>query len=159
MDKQCINSNGKTSEMDDTDLKLVSALRHDARASLSDLSGLLGVSRTTVRSRIERLLRSGEILGFSVVLKDDAHDDPVRGLMMIGIEGRGADRIIRQLNGIPAVRASYTTNGRWDVIAEIGTETLEDFDEVLARIRRFDGVATSETSLLLSTRKSARRGA
>ena len=143
--------------MDETDQRLISALRHDARASLSDLAGQLAVSRTTVRSRIERLLRAGDILGFSVVLKDDAHDDPVRGLMMIGIEGRGADRIIRQLNGLSAVRASYTTNGRWDVIAEIGTDTLEAFDEVLARIRRFEGVATSETSLLLSTRKSGRR--
>ncbi|MDQ2088827.1 Lrp/AsnC family transcriptional regulator [Marimonas arenosa] len=143
--------------MDGTDQKLISALRHDARASLSDLAGYLGVSRTTVRSRIERLLASGEVLGFSVVLKADAQADPVRGLMMIGVEGRGADRIIRQLNGLPAVRATHTTNGRWDVIAEIGTATLEEFDDILARIRRFDGVATSETSLLLSTRKTARR--
>ncbi len=143
-------------EMDDTDRKLISALRHDARASLSDLALLLGVSRTTVRARIERLRRAGEIIGFTVVLKEDALADPVRGLMMIGIEGRGADRIIRQLSGLPSVRGVHSTNGRWDVIAEIGTATLEEFDEVLARIRRFDGVATSETSLLLSTRKSAR---
>ncbi|KPP87630.1 MAG: transcriptional regulator, AsnC family [Rhodobacteraceae bacterium HLUCCO07] len=142
--------------MDDTDRKLISALRHDARASLSDLALLLGVSRTTVRARIERLRQAGEIIGFTVVLKEDAQADPVRGLMMIGIEGRGADRIIRQLSGLPAVRGVHSTNGRWDVIAEIGTATLEEFDEVLARIRRFDGVATSETSLLLSTRKSAR---
>ena len=142
--------------MDDTDQKLISALRHDARASLSDLALLLGVSRTTVRARIERLRRAGEIIGFTVVLKEDALADPVRGLMMIGIEGRGADRIIRQLSGLSAVRGVHSTNGRWDVIAEIGTATLEEFDDILARIRRFDGVATSETSLLLSTRKSAR---
>ncbi|WP_306004691.1 Lrp/AsnC family transcriptional regulator [Aquicoccus porphyridii] len=142
--------------MDDTDQKLISALRHDARASLSDLALLLGVSRTTVRARIERLRRAGEIIGFTVVLKEDALADPVRGLMMIGIEGRGADRIIRQLSGLSAVRGVHSTNGRWDVIAEIGTATLEEFDDVLARIRRFDGVATSETSLLLNTRKSAR---
>ena len=54
------------------------------------------------------------------------------------------------------MRGVHTTNGRWDVIAEIGTATLEEFDDVLARIRRFDGVATSETSLLLATRKSAK---
>ncbi|WP_306155438.1 Lrp/AsnC family transcriptional regulator [Roseovarius sp. MMSF_3281] len=141
--------------MDDIDRQLISALRHDARASLSDLAITLGVSRTTVRGRIERLRQSGEIVGFSVVLKGDAVRDPVRGLMLIGIEGRGTDRIIRQLNGLSAVRAVHTTNGRWDVIVEIGAESLEDFDDVLARIRRFDGVATSETNLLLSTRKAA----
>ncbi|RKF16995.1 Lrp/AsnC family transcriptional regulator [Roseovarius spongiae] len=141
--------------MDDTDRKLLSALRHDARASLSDLALELGVSRTTVRSRIERLQRAGEILGFTVVLKEDTARDPVRGLMMLGIEGRGADRIVRQLNGLSAVRATHTTNGRWDVIVEIGTPTLEAFDAVLAQIRRLDGIVSSETNLLLSTRKAA----
>lgn len=140
--------------MDATDQKLIAALRHNARASLSDLAAQLGLSRTTVRARIERLQGRGDIVGFTVVLKADAQKDPVRGLMMIGIEGRGTDRILRQLQGLPEVRALHSTNGRWDVIAEIGTETLESFDAVLARIRRFDGVAHSETSLLLSTRKS-----
>ena len=141
--------------MDDTDRKLISALRHDARASLSDLALSLGVSRTTVRGRIERLRRAGEIVGFTVVLKGDAARDPVRGLMMLGIEGRGTDRILRQLNGLSAVRAIHTTNGRWDLIVEIGTDTLEELDAILAQIRRFDGVAHSETNLLLNTRKSA----
>jgi DNA-binding Lrp family transcriptional regulator len=48
----------------------------------------------------------------------------------------------------------HTTNGRWDVIVEIGTDTLEALDRVLAQIRRFDGIASSETSLLLNTWKS-----
>ncbi|MEL6451335.1 MAG: Lrp/AsnC family transcriptional regulator [Pseudomonadota bacterium] len=141
--------------MDDTDNRLVSALRHDARASLSDLSLRLGLSRTTVRARIERLKARGDILGFTVVLREDTLRDPVRGLMMIGIEGRGTERIIRQLQGMTEVRAVHSTNGRWDVITEIGTDTLESFDAVLFRIRRLDGVVASETSLLLSTRKSA----
>ena len=140
--------------MDDMDQRLISALRHDARASLSDLALTLGVSRTTVKARIERLRQRGEIVGFSVVLRSDTLRDPVRGLMMLGIEGRATERVIRQLNGLSAVRATHTTNGRWDVIVEIGTETLEELDRVLAQIRRFDGIASSETSLLLNTWKS-----
>ncbi|WP_417727245.1 Lrp/AsnC family transcriptional regulator [Roseovarius sp.] len=140
--------------MDDTDQRLISMLRHNARASLSDLASGLGISRTTVRARIERLRVCGEIVGFTVALRGDAARDPVRGLMMLGIEGRGTDRIIRQLNGLGAVRATHTTNGRWDVIVEVGTATLEELDKVLAQIRRFDGIAQSETSLLLNTWKS-----
>lgn len=139
--------------MDELDNRLVAALRHDARASLSDLALTLGVSRATVRGRMERLQARGDVLGFTVVLREDAMRDPVRGLMMIGIEGRGTDRIIRQLNGMSAVREIYATNGRWDVIAEIGTDTLERFDDVLNQIRRLDGVVASETSLLLSAKK------
>ena len=141
-------------EMDKKYHGLISALRENARVSLSDLAHRLGVSRTTVRSRIERLQQRGDILGFTVVLKDDAIHDPVRGIMMIGIEGRGTDRIVRQLTGLPELRAVHSTNGRWDVIAEIGTNSLEDFDSTLAKIRRMDGVTSSETSLLLSTRKA-----
>ena len=140
--------------MDDTDKRLVAALRHDARASLSELAAELRLSRTTVRARIGRLKERGDILGFSVVMKEDVLRDPVRGLMMIGIEGRGMDRIIRQLQGMSEVRNIWSTNGRWDVIVEIGTATLEGFDRVLALIRRLEGVAASETSLLLSARKS-----
>jgi DNA-binding Lrp family transcriptional regulator len=93
-------------------------------------------------------------VGFSVVTRADVARDPVRGLMMIEIEGRGTDRITRTLGGMAELRAVHSTNGRWDVIVEIGTATLEDFDAVLHRIRRLDGVVASETSLLLRTRKS-----
>ncbi len=142
--------------MDKTDERLIAALRHDARASLSDLAMQLELSRNTVRTRIERLQSRGDILGFTVVLKEDVLRDPVRGLMMIGIEGRGASRITRQLQGLPEVRAVHTTNGRWDLIVELGTETLETLDEALAKIRMFDGVVTSETNLLLATKKDSR---
>ncbi|MBL4768252.1 MAG: Lrp/AsnC family transcriptional regulator [Rhodobacteraceae bacterium] len=140
--------------MDKTDERLVAALRHDARASLSDLALQLRLSRTTVRARIDRMKQRGDVVGFTVVMKQDTLRDPVRGLMMIGIEGRGTERIIRQLQGLAEVRAIHSTNGRWDVIVELGTETLELLDSALAKIRRFDGVSTSETSLLLSTRKA-----
>jgi DNA-binding Lrp family transcriptional regulator len=140
--------------MDETDELLIAALRHDARASLSDLAARLGLSRTTVRARMARLQQRGEIVGFSVVTRADVAQDPVRGMMMIGIEGRGAERIMRQLNAMAEVRAVHSTNGRWDVIVEIGTSSLTDFDAVLVRIRKLDGVVASETSLLLKTTKS-----
>jgi len=140
--------------VDETDDKLIAALRHDARASLSDLAARLEMSRTTVRTRLARLQERGEIVGFSVITRADVARDPVRGLMMIGIEGRGAERNKRQLSGMAELRAVHSTNGRWDLIVEIGTATLAQFDRVLDRIRQLDGVVASETSLLLSTRKS-----
>ncbi|CAK9066393.1 AsnC family transcriptional regulator, partial [Durusdinium trenchii] len=99
----------------------------------------------------------GVILGFTVVLAEDVREHPVRGLMMLGIEGKGTDRISRSLAGIAAVQAIHSTNGKWDLIVELGTETLGDLDEVLAKIRKLDGVSTSETSLLLSTRMAVKR--
>jgi DNA-binding Lrp family transcriptional regulator len=140
--------------MDDMDNRIIAALRHDARAALSDLALALDVSRSTLRARIARLQASGEIVGFTVQTRADVMRDPVRGLMMIGIEGRGTERITRQLGGFAEVRAVHSTNGRWDVIVEVGTATLEEFDAVLTRIRRLEGIVASETNLLLKTRKS-----
>lgn len=140
--------------MDDLDRRIIAALRHDARVPLSDLAAELGTTRTTLRARIARLQERGDIVGFTVLTRADVLRDPVRGLMMIGIEGRGTERITRQLSGMAEVRAVHSTNGRWDVIVEIGTPTLEDFDTVLTRIRRLDGIVASETNLLLKTRKA-----
>jgi len=143
--------------MDDTDHALIAELRRDGRASLSDLAARLGVARATVRARMERLQASGEIAGFSVLTRGDVTALPVRALMMIGIERRGAEKTMARLTGIPAVQAVHSTNGRWDLIAEIGTATLQDLDDVMFRVREIDGVVTSETNLLLSTRRAATR--
>jgi DNA-binding Lrp family transcriptional regulator len=140
--------------MDDLDGRIISALRHDARLPLSDLAAQLDTSRTTLRARIARLQERGDIVGFTVLTRADVMRDPVRGLMMIGIEGRGTERITRQLGSFPEIRAVHSTNGRWDIIVEIGTDTLEVFDAALTRIRRLDGIVASETNLLLKTRKA-----
>lgn len=140
--------------MDETDKKLIGALRQNARRGLSDLAHDLGVSRTTVRSRLERLVESGEIVGFTVRLRQDVETDAVRGLMMLAIEGRGTDRILHRLLGLTAVREVHSTNGKWDLIVEIGTDSLASLDTILTDIRRIDGVQNSETNLLLKSRRT-----
>lgn len=139
--------------MDDLDTRLLAALQRDARATLSELATDLGVTRTTVRTRLDRLKQSGDIVGFTVVTRGDIAENPVRGLMMLGIEGRGTERIMSRVSAMPQVRAVHSTNGSWDLIAEIGTKTLEEFDRTLFAIRRIDGITRSETNLLLSTRR------
>ena len=143
--------------MDDADLRLIAELRRDGRAALSDLAERLGLSRATVRARMERLALRGEIAGYTVVTRADVTSAPVRGLMMIGIEGRGGEKIMTRLGGVPAVTAVHSTNGKWDLIVELATQTLLELDEVIHRIRNIEGVMTSETNLLLSTRRAGRR--
>ena len=143
--------------MDEVDGRLIAELRRDGRAALSDLADRLGLSRATVRARLERLVAKGEIAGFTVVTRNDVAAVPVRALMLIGIEGRGAERIMARLAGFPQVGAVHSTNGKWDLIAELGAQSLQELDEVIFRIREVEGVMTSETNLLLSTRKAGRK--
>ncbi|SMX31127.1 Lrp/AsnC family transcriptional regulator [Octadecabacter ascidiaceicola] len=142
--------------MDELDSKLVQALKRDGRAAVSDLSADLGVTRATVKARMDRLRTSGEIAGFTVQTRSDVASHSVRGLMMLGIEGRGTEKVMRALLGMVEVQAVHSTNGTWDLIVEIGTGSLDALDAVLFRIRRMDGVTRSETSLLLSTRRAGR---
>ena len=139
--------------MDELDNHLIAALKRNGRASLSELADLLGVTRSTVRVRLDKLVQGGEIAGFTVLTRSDVRPDAVRGLMMLEIAGRGAEKTMKQLQRMPQVQAVHSTNGTWGLIAEIGTETLEQFDQVLFAIRRLDGVTRSETNLLLSTRR------
>ena len=143
--------------MDSADIQIVAELRRNARISLSELSQIVGLSRVTVRARIARLQEQGIIVGFSVVLSQDIEEQQIRSLMMLAIEGRGADRIARTLRGMAAVRAIHSTNGKWDLIVELGTQTLPALDAVLVHIRQLDGVSISETNLLLSTQLPSRR--
>jgi DNA-binding Lrp family transcriptional regulator len=142
--------------IDALDQRLVTLLRHDARRSISELAATLGVGRATVRARIERLEAAGEILGYTVILRADALDLPVRGVMLIEIEGHAADRVIRALGGFAEVSTIHTTNGRWDLIIELAAAGLTDFDAVLRRIRLIAGITNSETNLLLATARSTR---
>jgi DNA-binding Lrp family transcriptional regulator len=136
---------------DETDQKLLTLLRHNGRRSISDLATELGLSRATVRARIERMERAGDIIGYTVILRADAVSMPVRGLTLIEVEGRAAGRVVEVLGGLPEVAAVHTTNGKWDLIVEIGAANLTDLDAVLQRIRLIAGVTASETNLLLAT--------
>jgi DNA-binding Lrp family transcriptional regulator len=139
--------------VDDTDLRLIALLRENARAPVAALAKQLKVSRGTVQNRIDRLVERGVLLGFTVRTTPDAEPRHVRAVMMIGVEGERSREILRTLRGYPEVRALHTTNGRWDIVAELATDSLEAFDEALRRVREIRGISSSETSLLLSTHK------
>ena len=137
--------------MDNTDRRLLAILRTDGRASISKLAEALKISRGTVQNRIDRLTADGVIAGFTVRIA--AAEDPhaVRAVMLIEITGQKTVAVVKTLRGIPEIRALHTTNGAWDLVAEIETENLAEFDRVLRYVRALEGVSKSETSLLLTT--------
>ena len=139
--------------MDDIDRELLALLRANARLPLVELARQLKVARGTALNRIAKLERNGTIVGYTVRLKPQAEAHRMRALMTIAVEGNAADDVIRSLRGDPSVEALHTTNGRWDIIAELRADSLEEFDRILSRLRRVEGISSTETSLLLSTHK------
>ena len=136
---------------DDHDRKLISLLREDGRASVAKLAQIMGVSRGTVQNRIDRLLASGALLGFTARVREDYETGEIRAIMMIEVVGKSTSQVIRRLRGLPELYALHTTNGNWDLVAEVRIGDLQQFDRLLRDVRMIDGVLNSQTSLLLTT--------
>jgi DNA-binding Lrp family transcriptional regulator len=139
--------------MDSTDRELLSLLREDARVPVATLAKMLKVARGTVQNRMARMETDGTIVGYTVKLKPQVEEQTIRALMTVAVEGNRTDEVLRALRGDPAVCALHTTNGRWDIVAELRADSLAAVDRVLGRIRLIDGISNTETSLLLSTHK------
>ena len=139
--------------MDDTDRQLLSLLRDNGRAPVASLAKVLRVSRGTVQNRLARLEADGTIVGYTVRLKPQVEKHRIRAYMTLAVVGNRDQAVMVALRGDPAVSALHSTNGRWDIVAELQADSLEAFDRVLGRIRLLDGVGKTETSLLLSTSK------
>ena len=139
--------------MDDLDHTLIRLLRSNARLSISSLAAATSASRATVRARIDRLVRSNIISGFTIQLGSQSRDAGVRALVMIEVRGRLADQVSERLLGLPEVRTLHSTNGRWDLVVEIESLDLAEFDQVLREIRQIDGIESTETSIMLASRR------
>lgn len=137
--------------LDTLDRELIALLRRDGRAPISKLADVLGVSRGTVQNRLDRLEASGTLLGYTVRVREELEEGSVKAVMLIEVAGHSTAQIIRKLRGIPELVDLHTTNGAWDLVAQINATNLADFDRVLRIVRAIDGVMNSETCLLLSS--------
>lgn len=136
---------------DALDRAIIAHLRADGRAPLASVAQALGVARGTVQARLDRLLETGTLLGFTVRVREDYDAAAVHAVMLIEVVGKSTTQVIRKLRGLPEVHMLHTTNGKWDLVANIRAGSLAEFDRVLREVRMIDGVANSETSLLLSS--------
>lgn len=139
------------SPFDDLDRRLIAALQADARAPVAKLAAVLGLSRNTVQKRLDRLVESGTILGFTVRVRAEHASHVIHAVMMIEVAGKSTSAVIKSLRGLPELYALHTTNGHWDLVADLRAQSLADFDRVLRQVREIDGVLNSETSLLLTS--------
>lgn len=138
--------------LDETDRRLIGLLRENGRLPSATLARRLGVSRGTVQNRIDRLVAAGVLLGFTVRLSGEA-EAAVRAIMAIEVRSADTRAVLAALRRMPEVGRVWSTNGRWDLVAEINTGDLAALDAALTAIRALKAVSNSETSILLSALK------
>jgi DNA-binding Lrp family transcriptional regulator len=138
--------------MDETDRLLLACLRDDARASTAALGRRLGLSRTTVQSRIARLERSGVVTGYTVRTSDTAERGHIRAYVMITVAPKQSGGVEQALRKMADVRALHSVNGAFDMIVEAVTPAIGDMDSLIDRIGALDGVERTTSSIILSTK-------
>lgn len=135
--------------MDDLDHRLIAELRINGRASIPKLADILGVARGTIQTRLDRLISTGTIKGFTVRMREAQRDELIRAIVMIELGGRHIASTISNIKKIPGLAGVSTTNGLWDLIGEIEVTTMNDLNRVTSTVRQLDGVAKSETFVVL----------
>ena len=138
-------------QTDETDLALLSLLGENARMPVATLARKLGLARTTVQARLDRLETSGVIQGYRLRLGQSARP-PLRATVLVSIEPRTAPAVLSRLKSLPEVRRVHTTSGRFDLIVTLEANTTEALDETLDRIGEAKGVRSSESLIHLTTK-------
>jgi DNA-binding Lrp family transcriptional regulator len=138
--------------LSDAEQALLSLLRENARASTAELARKLGVSRTTVQSRIERLEQRGIIIGYGVRLAPDYEQGLVRAHVLLTVTPKLADKVVRGLHALAPVRTLHSVSGNFDMIVIVDAPSIRDLDMLLDQIGAMDGVERTLSSIILSTR-------
>ena len=138
--------------LDATDRALLALLREDARASTTDLARTLKLSRTTVQSRMERLLRQRVIAGFTITVPDELEAELVRAHVLITLAPKRSGAIETALRRIAEVRVLHSVSGPFDLIAIVAAASIGELDALIDRIGGLDGVERTTSAIVLSTR-------
>lgn len=134
------------------DRRLLMLLRQDARASVSDLARALGLSRTTVQNRLQRLEASGVIRGYTVVLGGDFAASQVEAHVSIKVVQKLTARTNTALERISQVAQLYSVSGEYDLLAIVQAQSLEELSAVLDEIGNLEGVERTNSAVVLETR-------
>jgi DNA-binding Lrp family transcriptional regulator len=138
--------------MDDLDARLIDALRENARAPAAALARTLGLSRTTVQSRLERLERSGVIAGYTVRLSDAHQRGRIHAYVMMTVSHKQAATVTAAIRRLPAVRALQSVSGPFDLIAQAVAPTVAEMDALIDALGALEGVERTTSSIVLSTK-------
>ena len=105
-------------QLDEKDHRLLRMLTDNARLPVSTIALTLGLARTTVQARLERLERGGVIAGYT--LRTGSQLQPrLRATALVGIEPRSTPAVLDRLRSLKGVELVHTTSGRFDLMVQI----------------------------------------
>ncbi len=134
--------------MDQLDRRIIAALQHNARDSTTRIAATLGVARTTVHERINRMEERGIIAGYSVVLRETEDTPRVQVIVLLEVQQKETTRIIKRLEAYPEVKLCLSINGEFDLLLSAEAPRIEDLDVLVDELARIPGVSRTNTSVV-----------
>lgn len=138
--------------MDTLDQALLARLRENARTPVSELARALGLSRTTVQSRIARLEQSGVVAGYTVKVAEAHARAEVHAYVMITVRPKQTGIVVNAVKKLPAVRRLESVSGAFDLLALTAAGSTAELDAVIDAIGELEGVERTTSSIVLSTK-------
>lgn len=141
-------------QLTEKDRELLALLGENARLPVATLAKTLGLSRTTVQARLERLEREGVIAGYGVRLTERYASSLIRAHILITIAPKALPQVTTALDRMRAVTALHSVSGSFDLIAMIAAPSIAELDHLIDEIGAIEGVERTLSSIILSTRIS-----
>ncbi len=133
------------------DEELLSILRCNARASVSDIARATGVSRTAIQNRLNKLESSGVIKAYSVVLGSDYTNQLISANVSLKVNPNLRQTICVALRKIHHISHIYSISGEFDLLVTIEAQTLEKLSAILNIVCALEGVERTNSSIILDT--------
>lgn len=147
-----MNRSGK--RLDETDQRLVTLLRRNARQSTAALARQLNLSRTAIQARIARLEEDGIIRGYAASIAHDASGG-VAALVTLSITVRPCALVTDHLASWPEVERIYSVAGDRDAVLVVTVASPQQLSELADRLQAVEGVGTVATTVILSERSGS----
>lgn len=138
--------------MDQLDQRLIDMLRENARTPAARLARALGVSRTTLQSRLERLEQSGVIVGYTVRLSEAHERGQIHAYVLMTVSHKQSTAVAAAVRRMSAVRLLQSVSGPFDLIAKAVAPDVTEMDALIDALGALPGVERTTSSIVLSTK-------
>ena len=137
--------------MNTIDQRIVSCLVANARSSYADVGKVVGLSAPAVKRRVDRLLESGVLRGFTAIVDPEALGWGTEAFVEVHCRGNVApSRIRAKLEPLPEIVAAYTVTGAADAIVHLRASDIHQLETALERLRGLDIIDRTVSTVVLS---------
>jgi len=138
-------------QIDDADLLILRELMANSRISFRDLSRRLGIPESTVRFRVDKLVKKGVIKEFTILVDESVLGYSISALIEIRYDSAVyREELESALRAFENVTLAYSVTGDYDYIALVKCGSIDELNEIIIKIHEIKGVGRCRTHVVLS---------